>query len=826
MTVPRGAYCKVLAYGPIAGAGSAPGNFGLDILAQSRPVHKGVSNLTFWTQGTLSCYTPTPEFHAAHCLLADTQAGKYPVPDTSASPYPTVLWRRVSGTVNAKAVLPDGNPAVHEIKILDSDPNGAAGGLPWEFQTTDLGAWKGDYESAGAGAFGVNRGVAVTVRLGTPDGAQPTLLSALTDVAVIALGQSAADGSSPGDVRVRVGTIWSVLFPAGGDPCFEKKFSYRDADGTPHEWVRLHTFVGAVPEFRTSGVPGFLVTFFIIAERLMVSVGGHSVAAEAFCYYEPDPKNPGANKVLSLASAPVTVTGRAGGGPRWIGIRRLLWGTGRMTNRFTLQDASVAPASFPGTPAGGTFTAIASQPAGGGGAAVTGLMRSPTLLEYTATLTSAPGGREPCALKWILFRSAGSTKGSSGLPVDYGGAVTHYHLHLSEPDFAGAGSIYGSRATCEITFDTYELDKLAAAAGASWQSGLAAYAPASFVTGRDMDDGMGGYTAEEGTRLVGYFEKPELSAGGFNDNKITLTLSDASILLHEPAGFIDPSFQALDFLILGNPAAVYGWQGVQYILGKVINQKVANALVVYLPPDWYPLATLLVTGVGTGQVPSGNTPLFLPPYNGYADEWLKEIQLFDFAALYWAGQVPIYGQFDQIIAGLPVHDAYTAQESSGLPSALPLTQTQVTWIVAKAESNFDTSKDFNHFVLMGRPPGSDDASTQLGVPIVTASATDGLRVSQSWRRTKLFQGTMFFDPLTAGRLVQKAKTLTGGAKAAERYTATSPFVHPILFWGHKLRFHGGQSANLGGKTLRIVDLVEDGNGSSKAETTLKLVEMI
>ncbi len=828
MTTPRGAYCRVLTAQAYAQNGGAPGNECLDILSQSRAAHTGLSNAAFWAQATLSLYTPMPEFHAAHCLLADTAAGKYPVSDTSGSSLPTVKWSRVSGSVNAQSCLPDGSPAVHEIKILDSDPAGRQSGLPWAFQTVDLGEWKNDADAAGGGSFGKNRGIGVTVKLGSSDTDDTGDTSA--DGPPVTPPATASDGSSPGDVRVTVGNIWSVLFPAGSDPVFEQRFPHRDEDGTAHEWVRLHTFAGAQPLSSDAGGAKFLVTFFIIAGRLLVNCGGRSLAADAFVYYAPDPSKSGNGtqyKTLTIASAPVRVTGRAGGGPRWIGLRRIVWGTARMQNALRLQDATVAPASFPGPPTAGEFVAVRYAPALGGDVTVTGQCTSPTLMTYTAVLTSSPGGQEPSGLKQVFFHSPGQDAGGNNSPVDYGGAVTHYRLHLPEPNFSGTGTLFGSRSYCEVTFDSYELDKLAAAAGSVWQRDLAAYAPATFVTGSYLGDSVGNLTTEEGPRILGYWEKPSFEARGFNDNSLTLTLSDASILLHEPAAIIDTSFRPLDLLFPAGADTVYGYHGVQYILGKCISQAAAQALKVFMPQDWYSLTALKVSALVNGEVPTNDLPLFAPPYGKSADEWLADIQAFDFAAFYWAGETAVYGQYDLIVAGLPAHDAYTGQDSgTGLPSAMPLSDTQLTWIVEKAGNTFDTAKDFNDFLLQGRPPGAGDASTQLGVPPVQARARDAVRISQSWQRTKLISGAMFYDPDVAGQLVQTAKRLSAGAKAAERYEATSPFPHPALFWGHKLTFHGGQAANLDGKTLRIVDLVEEGNGNSKATTTLKLVEVI
>ncbi|MGI4787915.1 MAG: hypothetical protein ACRYFS_03590 [Janthinobacterium lividum] len=828
-------YVKLLAQ-PAAARGTTT-KYGcdvLDILSQSLQAHLAVSNLSFWQQPSLSCYTPSPEFHAAHSLLAETSAGNYYVPDTSASPYPTVLWSRVSGTVNAMAVLPDGFPPVHEIKILDSDPNGAVLGSPWAFQTVDLGAWAGGLGTTSPGQFDESRGIAVTLRLGSSDAPPPTVIELLTDVALVALGQSVSDGSSPGDVRVSVGNIWSVLFPVNGDPCFEKRFPYRDKDGTAHEWSRLHTFAGAVPDRSLDSVPQFLVTFLNIAGRLQISVGGHSVVTDAFCYSEPDPKNPqspSAVKTLRIAPASVQVTGRAGGGPRWIGIRRIQFQIGQFSRVLSLGSNNPADLSVDGI---GWRNEV-----GDPGINITVVRPYPTQVYYTAQVRgTGDGGRTCAALKWVRAHADRASAGGSGEYVDYGGAVKLFDESMAEPDFFGGGGTRGSDGSVDLTLDLYELDQIALASGTSWRADLAPYAPVTFVLGQSLGNADGtGYTEVETTRLTGYLEESSDDLRGFNDGEVRRTLRDQWLRLKDPAAFIDTYYAPLSVCLTSPDSSgyIYGWQGIQLILNRAINADAGSSLKVFLPANWYGLAQAVGDPQVLGRLPANDLPLLASPYGKYAGEFIKQIAEMDFAALYPAGNVWIYGHFDLIVANTPVYDVYDGRGSDGNPPTAVLPDSQLAWVASGIKRVFNSSQDFNRFVVWGDVPGGagSDAPKNLGAPLLAGEARDFSSIAASWERTKLFQGGQFYEQKQVDQFAQVVLSLTDSAKTAVHLEVEFSFALPEVFWGHKMTLHGfpdiqaADGTGVSGKTFRVYKLTHTGNLTTvKVTTRVTLIEML
>lgn len=826
-----GHYVQVLAQKASAPAAATQvGCDVLDILAQSLPQHEAVSNLVFWPQDTLNCYTPSPEFEAAHSVLADASAGAYPAPDTRRSAYNTVQWSRVSGTVNAQAVLPDGHPAVHEIKILDSDPAGRQVGLPWAFQTVDLGKWKDGLGAKSPGQFDESRGVAVTLRLGTDDAPPPSVITTLVDTAIIALGQSASDPSSPGDVRVTAGNIWSVLFPAGGDPVFEKRFPHRDKAGNAHEWVRLHTFTGATADRSLGTVPQWLVTFVPIAGRLLVSVNGHSIAEGGFCFPEADPAYPASQghiKTLRLQPAAVRVTGRAGGGPRWVGIRRIGFRVGQFSRLLSLGAANPPGISF-------LFEGWQNE-VGDPGIGISYTVPAPTEAYYTAQVRGTADGRTTAALKWVRAYAPSRYDTSASDFVDYGGAVTPFEESMAEPDFFGGGGTRGSDGSVDLTFDLQGLDLVAAATpGADWRRDLGPYAPVTFVLGQTLANADGtGQQNVETARLFGYLESVTDEARGFADGEVKRTLRDGWLRLKEPAAFVDTSFAPLS-VCLSPPdgsGSIYGWQGVQLILSRMLGLSAGQSLRVFLPQGWYGLAGAAVDPAVLGKMVPNDLPLLNPPFGKYAAEWIKEIALMDFAALYPAGNVWVYGHFDLIVAGTPTYDVYDGRSAEG---AVP-PDSQLAYTASALKRVFNTGVDYNHWVVWGDVPGGlgNDAPVNLGVPLVTAQASDFPSIGASWRRTKLYQGGQFYDQAIVEAFIRRVKALSDSAKTAAHLEITFDFALPEVFWGHKMTLHGfldikaADGTPMDGKTFRVYKMTHSGDMmKSKVRTRVRLVEML
>ena len=795
----------------------------LDALWQSRDDHEDVSNLVFWDQPTLRVYTPSPDFYAAHSLLVDASTGVFPVPDTSHSPFPTVKWQRTTGTVSARSVLPDGSPPVHELRILDDDPQGAILGTPWAFQTADLGPWAGGYKAKGRGDFEEDRAVAVTLRFGESDAPPSSVLTVLTDVAEIALGKTVSDTSSPGDVRVTAGNLWSVLFAAGSDPAFEQRYPYKDKAGAAHEWVRLHTFTGATPNFVRGGAAQWLVTFAIVAGHLAVSVGGHSAATEAYVYSKPDPRRPGEVQALHIPAGPVRVSGRAGGGPRWIGLRRISWGIGQFSE--TLGLGSVAPADL-SMDLIGWRNVIGDE-----GLSITAARTAPTTLRYTAQVRGSIDGRTTAALKWVWLHSDRTfAPGSSGY-VDYGGAVEPFTETMAEPDFSGGGGTRGSDGSVDLTLDMYELDMIATAAGTDWRADLAPYVPVTFVLGqvRCNADGSGEEELEI-ARLSGYFERNTDDVSGFHNGKVERGIRDQFLRLKDPGPLIDTSYSPLDLALTPAPdGQIYGYQAVQMILRQTIGDAAADNLRVYLPSDHYSLGFAKYTPGITGSLPASDLPVLLPPYGKYPAEWLKEIATLDFAALYPAGNVWVYGQFDQIVSGLPAHDIYDGRGVGGDLSGTGIPDTQLAWTASSIRRIFNTSVDYNRWVVWGDVPGGagTDAPKNLGAPLLTADVRDFAGITASWERAKLFQGGQFYDKSQIQQFIRTVKSLSEGHKAAVHLELTFPFALPEVFWGHKFTLHGfpdiqdSGGSGVDGKTFRVYRMSHTGD-MNEGKTTCKV----
>ena len=273
---------------------------------------------------------------------------------------------------------------------------------------------------------------------------------------------------------------------------------------------------------------------------------------------------------------------------------------------------------------------------------------------------------------------------------------------------------------------------------------------------------------------------------------------------------------------------------MRYLLGQGVDPSLAQSLLAYFPANWYPLFDEDALILGQGTLPANDLPLWSPPYGQYAESWLKQIQEFDFACLYYAGIVPIYGQFQEIVRNTPSWGVYDGADENGVPIVGDLPDAQQPWVCVKGETRKDVAHDFNRVVIWGAPPGGIAAGTDgkpFGAPLIVSQATDFQRVSETWERTDLVQGGKFFLQDYADRAANNVLRQYGGAAATQHYKVTLPFMKPEVFWGHKMRFHTALSLpELNGKTLRVLKMTTTGQNSGdtgrKAETTFDLIELL
>ena len=858
-------YCRVLASPPAARSTvTAHGNELVDIINQNhKQTHSAVQNLVFWPQPTLACYTPQYFYKAYHSVLAGGNAADFafplnfiPDPDLSASSRGTVTWKQMSGNVQAYASVPDG-VFVSEIKVMQGF---AATGSFWSFQTTSLGThgWDRGYGTKKPGQTPKNGGVAITIQRGkndTPvDSAPPdppstplTLLSTSTpaEVAAQTAAYLAASQAQKGvannqlvtaDVRIAVGGIWSVKLPADGSaPTFDKMIGRAANFGLI--WETLHTFTDVQSQAKTDAGDEYLVTFAAIAGRLIIGVNTSNLEGEGYCYTENDPQ--GNQKILHLDAAPVTITGVATGAPIQFGIRHLAWYTlGQYIGQLGLTDSAIGASGSWQIASPSLLSAFGYVAPGSLGFVMEVIQPQPTLAYYRCTVTSSLDNREPCALKWVKFTTPRLTTPGTGSPVDYGPAVTKYKEHQPEPDFSGAGNNRGSDAYCNVTFDIYGLNLIDAANTAlgnptNWRTALAKYSPVSFVMGNyicDENNPTAGVTIEEYTRIQGYVDVPELETAGFQDSRLTLTIRDRFMRLKAPAGFIKPGqYTLLETLHPNTPGYIYGWEAVKYILGKAIDQAAASSLRVFLGKDWLPLFNLQQQLIVTGQLPAQDTPLGLPPYCKFASEWLTDIARRDFCALYPAGDIWVYGQYQEIIRNLPTVQVYDGTDSAGVPISGAMSDTQLRFAISKADSKINTHDDWNSVYIAGRPPGNGGTdNTKFGAPLAPAISTDFPDVYNTWERTVFIDGDVgLWQKESNQQLADHVRIVSGKGVAAMKYSLALSLSVPQLFWGYKVTINGARDIALNGKTLRIIGVETDGNMvKKKATMTLSCVEVI
>ena len=855
---------------------TAHGNEILDILALSRRQH-AVSGCIFWPQPTMQCYSLDYFFKPYNsillggderprlALIGGVLTSPLPEPEfnLSGSPYGSVTWVRTSGGTNlttdgniAKVVLPDGDPIVTEIRV---NPGAGVSGAGWSFQTGNLGTsgWDKGYKATKSGQMPKNGAVTVRVRRGqneTPvDSAKPVPPpfpsggGSLTPAQVLAQANAYvasvqaqnATTSYSSDVRVTFGSVFSVLLPGDGTPPVFMQKSGVAVNGLPIYSI-LHTFNDVPTSTSSDDMSEYYVTFAPIGGRLAVAVNSKDLATNAFIYASAAPN--GHFKAISVAPAPVIVSGVNGGAVVQFGIYHLAWQSfGQVASTMTLTDAQTginaanygqnAPFGIVTKPFLNPYCYI---PSGGYGILTEARQVSPTALQYRVTLCSSSDNRETSTLKWIKLTTPRLTNPGTSAFTDYGPAVTKYVERQPQPDFDGSGSNRGSNGSVDLTFDIYALGQIDAKNGTNWRTALSKYAPVSFVMGNYLHDetvANSGVTSEEFTRIQGYLAEPKQATSGFQDSVFTVTLHDPYLRLREPSGFVSSERYAPLATIRPDIASIYGHDCIRYILRRTIDDATADGMLVYMPKAWPPHFSEVVNPLFTGNMPVDNNVIGLPPEGKYVDEWMREIASTDFAGLYFAGAVPVYGQYDLIIAGLAVIDVYDGTDSSGNPfysSSIP--DSQLRMVITKAEGHITTKQDYNSVYISGRAPDGTDGTTleYTGQGLLPALWKDYGDIKATWERTYFVPPTTSqFDSSYNAVLATLVGRFVANSKASSKYSVEMPFTYPTLFWGNKIRIHGATDVAMNGKVLRCLNVVTTGDMvRKKATMSLELVEVV
>jgi len=305
-------------------------------------------------------------------------------------------------------------------------------------------------------------------------------------------------------------------------------------------------------------------------------------------------------------------------------------------------------------------------------------------------------------------------------------------------------------------------------------------------------------------RLFGYQMSKAPDAPGYGQRLMKIEARDPIVRLQKPAGIVDQRYAALDFLMgdklaNSNPdrkSAMYGADGVQYIIETALGETFSSNLQVFYPgyvglwpTDTTPDQWSLMDYRMYTDPPSGSGLIWPPPFDSAALDWIRQLCDIDFSIFFYGPSwlnaknvAPCYGNYFVYVNGTPTTRIADADYIAGDTN---LAAEAASWRQAPEH-------DFNRMVVWGQAPGGGDLGGIMpALPsfsseyVIENSPLLEQNASRTWERTKVAKGTHFYLPGVARRVAMLTMWMLWGLET-RRVTVKSRGLE-WLWWGHKVQ---------------------------------------